>query len=511
MSANTIRGKEGVIIDSTYFLELPKAPSKITLYDSQRPGMIRYNKEWMAFEGALEFTDGSVSYRRFANLDENGKLSITQIPDSIISGMIYKGTYAPVSDDIDPPIIDAQYDNLPAPTTDNSGNYYIVRGIMDTASEHFITNNPTTSPVIFTPVNPSGEGNWIEIKYYFSQDPVTPSNNIVTNAYARLITANIPATGHEGLLSLSTDSDLTKEFTVTSSLGTDPGLIDSDWIISTGDKQQRLRQSRISINAASVLFDSSFMTGYHRPFSISAGTVQTVLDSLILDGLRRTGDAMYDKGDAGKGRFAATYGTSTEPAITFNDNPYDPLGNTGLDPTKWSDTSTGLYHRTGVTGEFSASASGKEVTRFGNTSILFFPQNPDSTGSNGESKLTEIGFRPPFISPVDNAKGEDGMLAFSPDYNTLIQKVSGKWKRISGSETIEIGNISEWIEAADGINYELTITADEPKSIQIQEKKTDGSYEPVEVENVFINLTGITIQVPMIPDLRFVGRCVIGI
>ena len=75
MSAYTIKGAEGVVINSTYFLELPKAPTKQTTY-AERAGMIRYNSEWKAFEGVIEFTDGSVNYRRFAQLDENGQLQI---------------------------------------------------------------------------------------------------------------------------------------------------------------------------------------------------------------------------------------------------------------------------------------------------------------------------------------------------------------------------------------------------------------------------------------------------
>lgn len=68
MSINRIRGDGGVIIDSKSFLELPKAPSKETA-DVIRSGMIRYNKEWKSFEGVLDFEDGSMAYRRFANLD----------------------------------------------------------------------------------------------------------------------------------------------------------------------------------------------------------------------------------------------------------------------------------------------------------------------------------------------------------------------------------------------------------------------------------------------------------
>ena len=206
-----------------------------------------------------------------------------------------------------------------------------------------------------------------------------------------------------------------------------------------------MRQSITSINAAAVIYDNSQITAYNRPFSSSVTTAQTALDAIMLEGLRRTGDAMYDNGGTGAGRFAAVYGSVSAPAITFNSNPYSASDNTGLDPAEWSDNTSGFFHRPTVTGEFSASASSTEVQRWLKSSLLFFPQSATSDGYNGESKLTEIGFRPPFIDATNNALGENGMLAFSPAYNTLIQKISGKWKRISGSETINISDMSEWV------------------------------------------------------------------
>ena len=510
MSSYTIRGREGVIIDSEYFLELPKAPSKQTSYDAKRPGMIRYNSEWQAFEGTLLLTDGTIEYRRFANLDSNGKLSVNQLPDSVVNGLEYKGTFSPVTDDIDPPVVIGQFDNLPAPGTENVGHYFIVRGITDIAARHLADNNPTTSPVIFTPDNESDPDNqWVEIKYYFTESVSNPGVNQIYAAYARLIKENIPDE-HLGLLSLADDPDVSAEFVAGDNIGLDVGLVDSDWVISTGEKQQRLRQNRTSINASSVIYDRALMNAENRPFNQSAGTVQTLLDSFVLDGLRRTGDSMYSDG-VNSGRLAITYGSVLEPSLTFNNNDYDPETNNGLDPSKWSDPGTGFYHRDNVIGEFGAVVDGKEALRLNETNILFYPQEASQNGNNGESKLTEIGFRPPFINPVDDALGEDGMMAYSPEARTLIQKVDGRWKRISGTETVEISDLSEWVEADDGINWEWSVPMNEPKSLQTQELKDDGSYETVAVENVSITLTDVTIQVPMNPDLRFVGRCIIGI
>ena len=513
MSVQRIRGKDGVIIDSDdRFLELPKASTKTTTGDPQRGGMIRYNKGWSAFEGAIDLSDNTVEYRRFPTLDSDGKLSIGNLPDSITTGLSYKGTYNPISDDIDPPITAGVYDILPAPnndaTTGNIGNYYIIRGLMDSASKDLVANTPSTSPVIFTPVNPSGDGNWLQIKYYFLTS--SSGTNYVSSAYGRIIKDQIPSTGHEGLASLAEDSSVTEEFS-TGAEGYDPGLRDSDWVISTGTRWQSMRQNITSINAAAVLYDNSQMTEYNRPFSSTVTTAQTALDAITLEGLRRTGDAMYDNGGTGAGRFAAVYGTAAAPSITFNSNPYSSSDNTGLDPAEWSDNTTGLFHRPTVTGEFSASADSKEVQRWLKESLLYFPQSPTTEGYNGESKLTEIGFRPPFIDATNNSLGEDGMLAFSPGYNTLIQKISGKWKRISGSVTIDISALTEWVEAADGINYELTLTVDEPKSVQVQELLSDSSYEAVSVENMSIQTDKVILQVPMEPDMRFIGRCIVGV
>jgi hypothetical protein len=370
MSATRIKGAEGVIIDSNYYLELPKAQTKTTTY-AERAGMIRYNTAWKAFEGVLDFDDGTVEYRRFANLDSNGQLLTSQLPSYITSGTDYMGTYSPITDDIDPPVVVGQYDILPAPTTDNAGDYFIIRGIFDAAQAHYVANSPATSPVIFTVSNPSSQGNWIEIKYYFSVDPVDTSKKIVVAAFGRINVSAIPSTGHEGLISLSSDSDLTAAFTQVDDRSIETALTDGDWVISTGLKQQRLRNSRVSISAGAVMFDRTISTATNRGFASSTGTVQTILDSLIMSGLRRTGDSMLDDGGKGAGRLGLTYGTATAPAIAFNSNPFDATTNPGNDPTLWSDTTTGIFHP--ATGSIGFSASAVERLRISPTQIIAYP------------------------------------------------------------------------------------------------------------------------------------------
>lgn len=365
MSINRIRGDGGVIIDSQAFLELPKAPTKETA-DVVRSGMIRYNKGWKAFEGVLDFEDGSMAYRRFANLDANGKLLTSQLPDSVTSGLQFVGTYNPIPDDIDPPLAQTP---LPAPSPSLNGDYYVVRGIMDAAQAHYEANNPQTSPVTFTPTNPTGQGNWIEILYYVDSNPNISGAKLVTYAFARIITAFIPSTGHDGLENLATDTDLTKPFASGVPMN-QTALSDGDWIIITEDKNIRLRQSRTSISAASVLYDNTVMIANHRQFRTNAGTVQTSIDNVVIECLRRTGDSMYNDGTDGSGRFGVVYGSAAAPALTFNNNPFDPTNNPGNDPTKWSDANTGIFHPADDAIGFTT--AGTERVRINNGTLTLF-------------------------------------------------------------------------------------------------------------------------------------------
>lgn len=587
MSAQRIKGAEGVIIESNYYLELPKAQTKTTAF-VERPGMIRYNSEWKSFEGVLEFDDGSYSYRRFANLDENGQLLSSQLPDSITSGMNPVGTYSPISDDIDPPIVVGQYDKLPAPSTSNSGDYFIVRGLFDAAQAHYTNNTPTTSPVTFTPTNPGSANNWIEIKYYFSTDPFNTSQNIVVAAFGRIVVAEIPSTGHEGLTSLATDADLTT-FSSTDDRSQETALSDSDWIISTGVKQQRLRQSRVSISAGAVILDRTFMVASNRQFSTNTGTVQTTLDNLILDGLRRTGDAMYNDGTPGAGRLGITYGTASAPALAFSNDVFDSENNPGNDPSKWSDTTTGIFHP--GTGSIGLSASGVERLRVSPTQIIAYPPNTASvsspnilfsasgntnlgllttanaiqfvsngavnvslgqgtssfngavsisgvltfTGTNPttftkaatalnvnmtafddfnildgattRAKINRYGIQLPVLNPIDNAVGTDGMIAYSSERNTAMQKSNGEWVAIgSGAGVATTFAISDWV--LNGSNYEYTITNTNIISVTVQEE-SGTNFSPVEVDTIVISPTNAVLSVPATPDLRFDGRVIV--
>jgi len=630
MSAYTIKGAEGVVINSTYFLELPKAPTKQTIY-AERAGMIRYNSEWKAFEGVIEFTDGSLSYRRFAQLDANGQLQTSQLPDSITSGMQWIGTYAPISDDIDPPV-DSAYTKLPAPIAANSGQYYIIRGIYDAAVTHFRANNPTTDTVTFTPTNPSSAGNWIQIKYYIDTDPTNTANKIVVAAFARIVTASIPGTGHEGLVSLaSNDSNLTAAFTSVVDKTAELGLTDGDWIISTGTTNVRLRQSRVSVSAGAVSFDRTFLTSSNRTMTNSSGTVQTIIDSLLLNGLRRTGDSMVNDGSTGAGRLGVVYGTAAAPAIAFNSNAFDPTTNPGTNPALWSDTNTGIFHP--ATGSIGLTASGTERLRVTPTQLILYPVTSstaavpnilfsatgntnlgmniksntidfvsngavnvslaqgistfngnmlitgnlqingnttigDSTtdtlnvqassifsntsnvflglqmanaavmtfqgtnaatitkgatslnfnmtafddvtvldGSTIRTRINRYGVQLPVLNPINDSVGVDGMIAYSSERATVVQKTNGTWTTVgSGGGVATTFTTSSWV--LSGSYYTYTISNPNIQTIVVQEL-TGSNYSPVEVDSIVISPTNAVLSVPASPDLRFNGRVIV--
>lgn len=636
MSASTIKGAEGVIINSTYFLELPKAPTKQTTY-AERAGMIRYNSEWKAFEGVLEFSDGSLSYRRFAQLDDNGQLQTSQLPDTVTSGMQWIGTYSPISDDIDPPV-DATYAKLPAATSANSGQYYIIRGLYDAAVAHFRANNPTTATVTFTPTNPSGQGNWIQIKYYIDTDPTNTANKIVVAAFGRIVTSSIPSTGHEGLVSLATDPNLTAAFTSTVDKTAELGLTDGDWVISDSTKNVRLRQSRISISAGAVSFDRTFLASSNRSFNGTSGTVQTIIDSLLLQGLRRTGDTMYNDGTQGAGRLGVTYGTATAPAIAFNNKSFDPATDPGVNPALWSDTTTGIFHP--ATGSIGFSASGVERLRVTPTQLVLYPVtnstasapnilfsatgntnlgmnvvgnvinfvsndatnvslaqglstfngnvvvtgnhtvngntilgdagtdtltvNAASTfagttlfnnatnrfalgavfssgatlsfegtntatitkaaselrfnmtnfndvtiydGSTIRTRFNRYGIQLPVLNPIDDSVGVDGMIAYSTQRNTVVQKSNGTWTTVgSGGGVATTFTIANWV--LNGSYYTYTVTNSNIQQVAVQEL-SGSNYIPVEVDSIVISPTNAVISVPASPDLRFNGRVIV--
>lgn len=632
-SIQRIKGGNGVIIDSNAYLEMPKAPSKTTT-DAVRNGMFRYNTAWKAFEGVIDFDDGSVAYRRFAQLDSNGRLLTSQLPDSITSGLKYVGTFDPIKDDIDPPFTAVV---LPAASSANAGQYYLVRGIQDAAATH-LAANPTSNPfVIF---NPAGSS-WSQIKYYIGKDPSTGTNTIVINAFARFNT--IPS-GHPGLTQLASgNTDLTAEFTNSNNPSIEVGLSDSDWVIMTATSLQRVRQSRVSILASSVMYDTSVIQSVKRQFVTNNSTAQGAIDNLAIYGLRRTGDSMTNDGTAGTGRLGITYGTATAPSIAFNDGNSDPDLNSGMIPSEWTDTTTGIFRP--AAGTIGLTSSGVERFRISPTQMILYPVTTSTvsapnilfsaTGnttlgmnvvgnvinfvSNGatnvslsqgastfngtvlvtgnitgnsnlsilgntvlgdaaidtltvnavstfqanttfngasnrfknlnimpagivtlehattptaitqstgnlqlnmtafgditindgatvRTKFNRYGVKLPILNPIDNAVGEDGMIAYSTQRNTVMQKANGQWTTVSGGGVEQAFTVSSWI--LNGSNYSITVSSANIQSIEVQEL-VGANYSKVEVDSIVMSPTNAVVSIPSTPDWRFAGRLII--
>lgn len=375
MSIQRIKGDDGVIIDSTTFLELPKSPTAAGT-GAVRPGMIRYNIELNAFEGVISSDVGN-NYRRFPNLDSNGKLLITQLPEGVASGMVYKGTFNPVLDDIDPPSVSGVYTALPEATVDTAGQYWIVRGLMNYAQIHYNANTPTTSPVVFTPANPNGGSQWLEVKYYFNKSGIL-------GAFGRISIASLDEIEHPGFSTLLDDDNLTKFGT---KIGNELAFTDGDWVVSSELKFSRIRETRVSILASAVVMSSTLMVKSGRVLAGSdAGTVQTYVDGLVLNALRRGGDSMVADGSAANGRLACVYGTAAAPALTFNNTVFDPDNASGMNPALWSDASTGLFHpAVGVVG---ISSSGTERFRVTPSASILYQANGINTSSSAALQLS---------------------------------------------------------------------------------------------------------------------------
>lgn len=641
-SIQRIKGANGVIIDSNAYLEMPKAPTKATT-DAIRNGMFRYNRAWKAFEGVIDFDDGSVAYRRFAQLDSNGRLLTSQLPESVTSGLKYVGTFDPIIDDIDPPFTQVV---LPAASTSNVGDYYIVRGIQDAAVKH-LAANPTANPfVIFSPTGSS----WTQIKYYVGKNPSTGTNTVVINAFARF---NAIPSGHPGITQLASgNADLTIPFTNVNNPSIEVGLSDSDWVIMANTTIQRLRQNRVSILASSVAYDNTIIQSVKRQFVSNNNTAQGVLDNLAIYGLRRTGDSMTNDGTAGAGRFAITYGTATAPAMAFNDGNSDPDLNSGMVPSEWTDTSTGIFHPSN--GNIGFSSSGTEKIRItpigllvieaaninvatnaaiqlqgagntvanpgisaindnmsftvkgkvqvefrdgssllhgsvtidqdlgvtgnstltgnltvnGNTilgnantdtlvvnAVSTFNSNTTFNGSSNRfkninlmpagivtlehattqttivqetgnlklnmtafgditindgatvrTKFNRYGVKLPILNPIDNAVGEDGMIAYSTQRNTVMQKANGQWTTVSGGGVEQAFTVSSWV--LSGSNYTITVASANIQSIEVQEL-VGSNYSKVEVDSIVMSPTNAVVSIPSTPDWRFAGRLII--
>lgn len=441
MSLLRISGDDGVIIDSTKFLELPKSPEASPVGDVLRPGMIRYNTELNSFEGVIDSDAGS-KYRRFPNLDQNGKLLITQLPDGIASGLVYKGTFNPITDDIDPPSVAGVYTALPASSDTTNGQYYIVRGLMNAALVHYKANTPTTSPVTFTPANANGTATWLEVKYYFNE-----SGNIL-GAFGRITDTTLSATTHPGFSTLFTDTDLLS-FSTTDSLGNELALADGDWLVCNDTAYTRIRESRVSILASSVSMSSTQMDNSGRTLQgADAGTAQTYIDGLLLGAIRRGGDSMVQDGSAANGRIAFVYGTAAAPSLTFNSTVFNPDSASGMTPSQWSANTSGIFMPT--TNSIGVSSSGTERLRINGTGIIVYQASSVNTSTSAALQLqnstnTAVAGFTAYSNRLYVTVGGDAQGIFDATGLTVKGTVSSTAANLNGNVTI-------------GVDYSNTLT-----------------------------------------------------
>lgn len=343
-------GRDGVTITGNKFLELPKALTSVSLSNA-RSGMIRYNKSNASFEGTVDIV-GTPTFRRFAQLDANGKLDTSVVPDYVTSGMTYNGTYSPVVDDINPEFQGTT--SLPGPTVEHIGDYFIIRGITDAAYSHYVSTSPTTSPVTFA-------STYGEIKYYFELSSYLSNSVFITGAFFSVST-ELDYARYPGLYTLSLTTDLTS-FSTSNIKDNETALTDGDWLVYSDTTISRVKQNRTSSVATAIGYDKSFMYLAGRPMSDDTITLQGFLDDVVLNVVRRSGDSMYDNGDpvSAGGRLAMVYGTESKPALTFNNSSGDPYTNVGVNPSAWTDSGTGLFHP--MDGVIGFACSGKESIR----------------------------------------------------------------------------------------------------------------------------------------------------
>src|SRR5699024_1158283 len=63
-----------------------------------------------------------------------------------------------------------------------------------------------------------------------------------------------------------------------------------------------------------------------------------------------------------------------------------------------------------------------DMTAFGDMTI--------NDGAAVRTKFNRYGIGLPKLNPIDNAVGEDGMIAYSTQRNTVMQKSNGQWTTV---------------------------------------------------------------------------------
>lgn len=128
-------------------------------------------------------------------------------------------------------------------------------------------------------------------------------------------------------------------------------------------------------------------------------------------------------------------------------------------------------------------------------------------GATLRTKFNRYGIQLPVLNPIDDAVGVDGMIAYSTQRNTVVQKSNGTWTTVgSGGGVATTFTTANWV--LSGSYYTYTITNANIQQVAVQEL-SGSNYIPVEVDSVVISPTNAVISVPASPDLRFNGRVIV--
>jgi len=135
---------------------------------------------------------------------------------------------------------------------------------------------------------------------------------------------------------------------------------------------------------------------------------------------------------------------------------------------------------------------------FGNLTIM--------DGAVIRTRFNRYGVQLPVLNPIDNAVGVDGMIAYSSQRNTVMQKSNGQWTTVSGGGVEQAFTNASWV--LNGTLYTYTITGTNIQAIQVQES-IGSNFSPVEVDSIVISPTNAVLSIPASPDVRFSGRVII--
>ncbi|EFC1221039.1 hypothetical protein FR142_26215 [Escherichia coli] len=126
------------------------------------------------------------------------------------------------------------------------------------------------------------------------------------------------------------------------------------------------------------------------------------------------------------------------------------------------------------------------------------------------TRINRYGIQLPVLTTVNDSEGVDGMIAYSEQNRTSMQKVDGKWVPIgSGTVRTTLFTVDNWV--LDGAYYRLTVPETDIVNAEIQEQVATDEFVKVDVDSVKFTLTGVVYSIPSSPDVRFAGRTLVTV